>query len=66
MFPQSLNILCSFYAIPLRYVFKLIGLSPKRRPKMRQFLVFVNFKQKTYFLVSVHQNNYNTGFNYQY
>ena len=34
---------------------------------MRQFFEFiVNFKQKTYFLVSVHHNNYNIGLNYQY
>ena len=45
MFPHSLNIICGFYVIRLRYVFKLIGLSPNVRPKMRQFFeFFVNSK----------------------
>ena len=68
MFPHSLNIICSFYVIPLHLVFKLMGLSPKGRPKMRQFFeFFVNFKYRTYLLISsVHQNNYNTRFNHQY
>ena len=31
----------SFYVIPLRYVFKLIGFSLKGRPKLRQFFEFL-------------------------
>ena len=37
MFRNSFNIICGFYVIPLRYVFKLIGFRPKARPKMRLF-----------------------------
>ena len=67
MFRDSLNIMWGFYVIPLRYVFKLIGFSPKGRPKMSQFFEFLYIlNKKTYFLVSVHHNNYNIEFNYQY
>ena len=43
--PSSFEHYMRFLYIPLHYVFKLIGFSPKGRPKMRQFLrIFVNFK----------------------
>ena len=38
---HSLNIIWGFYLIPLRCLFKLIGFSPKGRPKMRQFFEFL-------------------------
>ena len=39
-----------FYVIPLLYVLKLIGFSPKGRPKMRQFfLLFVHLKYTNLF-----------------
>ena len=41
MFRHSLNIIYDLYVIPLRYVFKLIGFSPKGRPKMRQLFEFL-------------------------
>ena len=39
-----------FYVIPLRYVFKLIGFSPKGRPKMRQFFGFLLTLNKKNFI----------------
>ena len=41
MFRHSFKIICGFYVILLRYVFKLIGFSPKGRPKMCQFFEFL-------------------------
>ena len=46
MFRHSLNIILGFYVIPLRYVVKFIGGSPKGRPKMRQFFNFFYFLNK--------------------
>ena len=37
MFHHSLTIILGFYVILMCYAFKLIGFSPKNRPKMRQF-----------------------------
>ena len=42
-----------FYVIPLRYVLKLIGFSPKGRPKMRQFFDFLSILNKIPIFLSV-------------
>ena len=41
MFGHSFNIILGFNVIPLRYVFNLIGFSPKGRPKMCKFFEFL-------------------------
>ena len=65
MFRYSLNMIYGFNVYPLRYVFKLIGFSPKAKSKMRQFFEFVKILNKTtYFLVSVHHPNYNIALKY--
>ena len=53
MFGYSLNIMRGFYIFPLRYVFKLIGFSPKVRPKMRQFFEFLKILNKKLIFFSV-------------
>ena len=57
MFRHSLNIICVFFWLFRCAVFKLIGFSPKGRLKMRKVFEFLYILNKTYFLVSVHQNN---------
>ena len=37
MFRHSLNIIWVFYVIRMRYVFKLIGFSPKGKPKKAKY-----------------------------
>ena len=41
MFRHSLNIIRGFNVIPLRYIFTIIGFSPKGSPKIRQFFEFL-------------------------
>ena len=53
MFHHSFNIILGFYVILLRYVFKLIGFSPKGRPKMRQFFKFLLILNKKLIFLSV-------------
>ena len=46
IFCHSLNKICGFYIILMRYVLKLMRISPKDRPKIRQFFEFLKILNK--------------------